>query len=127
MNVCNRCAELLTDANWYPSYKKKGWHICRECDKARQREHTKNNPEKYKKRHLHKYGISVSDYEVMFEKQKGVCAICEQTCIRESLCVDHDHKTGKVRGLLCIKCNAGLGHFNDNTDLLEKAKIYLWT
>jgi hypothetical protein len=52
------------------------------------------------------------------------CSVTGQSKTR-SLCIDHDHKTGKLRGVLCVNCNSGLGHFKDDTGLLEKAISYL--
>ena len=75
-----------------------------------------------------KYGITIEDYNDMFEKQKGVCKICAlpQTNKRfNHLCVDHDHETGKVRGLLCDPCNRAIGLFKDDPRLLNKASQYL--
>ena len=70
----------------------------------------------------------------MLQRQDGKCAICghlphgEDTYrLAKNLAVDHDHITGRVRGLLCDKCNRGLGHFNDNVLLLQKAISYLQT
>ena len=78
-----------------------------------------------------KYGITVEEYEILYDKQNGVCAICgqvESRIIRGTLCklsVDHDHETGKVRGLLCQNCNNMLGHAKDNPEILQKAVKYL--
>ena len=74
--------------------------------------------------YLRNYGITLREYNNMLVKQNGVCAICEQSCTKE-LAVDHDHCTGKVRGLLCKNCNLGLGHFLDNTSYLNSAIKYL--
>lgn len=71
----------------------------------------------------HKYGLSIAQYEQMCEKQKGKCAICGEIPPKR-LCVDHDHLTGKVRGLLCIPCNAWLARF-ENENLMRKATQYL--
>lgn len=73
-----------------------------------------------------RYGITVDEYEAMLKQQRGVCAICLQECTSgKSLAVDHCHKTGKVRGLLCAACNVSLGKFKDSTALLESAIKYL--
>lgn len=62
----------------------------------------------------------------MCAKQKNVCCICKQKCnTRKTLSVDHDHKTGKIRGLLCVKCNTALGMLNDNIGTFENAINYL--
>lgn len=73
------------------------------------------------------YGISLNDYNNLYISQKECCAICEkhQTTFSKNLFVDHCHSTGKVRGLLCHKCNSGLGQFEDNKAYLEKAILYL--
>ena len=69
------------------------------------------------------YGISMEDYEVMFERQGGACAICKRTGL--TLCVDHCHLTGEVRGLLCSQCNSALGFCRDDPVLLRAAAEYL--
>jgi hypothetical protein len=71
------------------------------------------------------YGISVAEYDEMFEYKNGCCWICEKEEGAKSLCIDHDHKTNQVRGLLCDACNKGLGCFLDKIELLEKAIDYL--
>jgi Recombination endonuclease VII len=75
------------------------------------------------------YGITPLEYEAMFKKQKGQCAICGSTDpgqrTKRFLCVDHNHKTGKVRGLLCHRCNRGLGLLGDSIKVLTKASKYL--
>ena len=77
---------------------------------------------------LRKYGLSNGDYESMLAKQGGVCAICGEPPNpkrQHDLAVDHCHLTGTVRGLLCHKCNIGLGHFEDSEGLMTKAIDYL--
>lgn len=78
----------------------------------------------------HKYGITVEEYDQMLKIQNGRCAICdvsshETKTGKSHLAVDHDHKTGRVRALLCSHCNAGLGAFRDDTVVLNKAVEYL--
>jgi len=73
------------------------------------------------------YGITLDDYNKMFAEQEGKCSICgTHVCSTgRALAVDHDHETGKVRGLLCANCNTALGKFNDDVELLKKAIDYL--
>lgn len=73
----------------------------------------------------HKYGLSHETYLLMLQKQNGVCAICGQPPGQRALSVDHNHETGKVRGLLCASCNQGVGNFRDSIVLLRKAETYL--
>lgn len=74
-----------------------------------------------------KYGMSENDYAEMLDRQGNVCAICgEQDANgQRRLVVDHDHATGKVRGLLCNTCNLGIGYLKDNTSILTSAIEYL--
>lgn len=73
------------------------------------------------------YGITIAEYDQMFSSQSGKCAICEthQDNLSKRLAVDHCHTTGKLRKLLCEKCNRGLGFFQDSPVLLKKAMEYL--
>jgi hypothetical protein len=90
------------------------------------------NPERTKARDakanirsvLKNHGMTLDQYEKMLQHQKGVCAICGEISSRR-LCFDHNHSTGKVRGLLCSKCNFGIGQFNDDIELLMAAAVYL--
>jgi len=122
----------------------------KEKDKARKRVWNKENSEYFKKynednreRLAHQnrltlvkrlYKLEASDYLDMIVAQNNKCLICDnEESTRNSrgdvrpLCVDHCHTTGKVRGLLCNRCNSGLGNFNDNVELLKKAQDYLLT
>lgn len=71
-----------------------------------------------------KFGISLDDYTKMLRKQKGGCAICGKPSTK-SLAVDHNHKSGKIRGLLCFKHNIGLGYFDENIQYLKTAITYI--
>ncbi len=74
----------------------------------------------------YRYNITLEQYDKMFEEQNGVCVICEQPNIaNRRLCVDHNHATGKVRKLLCNKCNNVLALADENIDILLKAINYL--
>lgn len=74
-----------------------------------------------------KYGISREDLLSLIKKQNGLCAICKTAATFSSrkLSVDHDHRTGQVRALLCNHCNVGLGAFRDDVELMQKAIRYL--
>jgi hypothetical protein len=70
------------------------------------------------------YGITLEDYDIMLARQNGACAICSRIPDKR-LAVDHCHTSGKVRGLLCAKCNSGLAFYEDNPRYLLAAVSYL--
>lgn len=79
---------------------------------------------------LKKYGLTVEQFEAMLAEQNGACAICGRKPNyqnRAYLCVDHCHTTGRVRGLLCVPCNALLGNAQESEVVLESAMRYLNT
>jgi len=73
---------------------------------------------------VYNHGISDAEVKILLEEQNYCCAICGVP-VDLSSPLDHDHVTGKVRGVLCRGCNWGLGHFKDSTERLENAVIYL--
>ena len=83
---------------------------------------------KYRKEYwlLRKYNMSLDEKNNIIDKQNNLCAICEKKLeggIRS--CVDHCHKTGNVRGILCRECNLLLGYIDDNTNILKRAIFYI--
>lgn len=74
---------------------------------------------------LRRFGMTPDDYLRMLDRQNGVCGICRRKNGKKKLCVDHCHTTGRVRGLLCTKCNKGLGIFGDDAARLVRAAEYL--
>jgi|14_taG_2_1085336.scaffolds.fasta_scaffold00652_13 hypothetical protein len=93
---------------------------------------TKCNKEGWQEQYLQRaYGISKEDYDKMYLSQNGLCAICDthgfrmNEKVKNGLCVDHDHETGEVRGLLCHNCNRALGLLQDDPKLIEKSLQYL--
>ncbi|KKN66083.1 hypothetical protein LCGC14_0475610 [marine sediment metagenome] len=72
-----------------------------------------------------KYNLTLKQHRQMYIGQNGCCAICEKAVSLDKIDVDHDHKTGKVRGLLCRGCNLSLGHFGDNPQILFNAIRHL--
>lgn len=74
----------------------------------------------------HHYGLDAEDWARMYESQNRLCLICSEfMSISFNICVDHDHNTNKVRGMLCRRCNRAIGLFNDRPDLLKCAVKYL--
>lgn len=87
-----------------------------------------SHPEARLAQRIKKYGITVDEYMEMYMAQDGKCAICGAevgNAEGDRLYVDHNHRTGKVRGILCSNCNLGIGKFFDNIELLRKAIQYL--
>lgn len=74
---------------------------------------------------LGSYDLSTENYQQLRKLQKNACAICREPSRVRELAVDHDHVTNKIRGLLCSKCNMGLGMFKDSIDRLRAAVDYL--
>ena len=70
------------------------------------------------------HGITLEHYEKLYKEQDGKCAICKKVQDK-SMNVDHNHITGKIRGLLCNKCNRGIGYLDDSYVLVENAALYL--
>lgn len=106
-------------------------------DKVRRwkRESYARNPDAHKARVLwSEFGITFEQYNEMLERQEELCAICQEpetATLRGTvrrLCVDHDHETGHVRGLLCTRCNTGIGLLGSNIEAaigyLEAAQVY---
>lgn len=88
------------------------------------REKTKLNVQKH---FLKRFNLTIEDFNTMMIKQNNKCKICNihRDQVTKNFNVDHCHKTGKVRGLLCLNCNTGLGQFKDNIELMIKAIQYL--
>jgi NMD protein affecting ribosome stability and mRNA decay len=72
-----------------------------------------------------KYGLDIDEYNQLLESQNHKCAICGEEMHGREVTVDHCHQTMRIRGILCGKCNKGLGHFRDRIDVLTKAISYL--
>lgn len=100
---------------------------CKECNNRRGREHYRFNKKQKQINGLKQnYNISLEEYNKLLEIQNSVCAICKKICkTGRSLSVDHNHKTGKNRGLLCQKCNSILGFMDEDINLLEIIRDYL--
>ena len=141
---CNKCGKTKSLSKFTKDSKKHDGYRsgCTDCRNKRRRENRKKNPEKFKKYERHpnnkfkqwkallkrEYGITSCQYNKMFSEQNGKCKICkkvENHKTKRLLTVDHCHTTGKVRGLLCHRCNCALGLLYDNQELLKKSIEYL--
>jgi len=115
-------------------YNKEWYQDNKEKIDAQKKEYNKINKEKIKLRQQEyelkrKYNITLKERNILLQEQNNKCKICSlefnENIFKLKACVDHCHDTGKVRGLLCRTCNAGLGYFKDNIEQLTKAINYL--
>jgi hypothetical protein len=90
--------------------------------RLKQREYRRKSQRKDQLKYY--YGLTVEEYNAILQRQNGVCRMCKRK-VEGYLHVDHNHKTGKVRGLLCRTCNIGCGHLRDDADLALVAWAYL--
>jgi len=143
--ICTSCKNELPKSSFHKSSNTKDGLCfkCKECtnynnrqshlrnkegNNKRKREWRKNNPEKFRNAALKsKFDISLDVYNSILESQNNSCAICKRDKLEFNyhLAVDHCHKTGEIRGLLCRNCNAALGHFKDNLDTIKNSIVYL--
>ena len=135
--VCRKCKEeknLLDDfyrSRPDPRKVSSYSYECKDCTRKRARLYDQDNREHKRDLHLKRYyGISSDDFNMLLEAQNYQCAICLTTHPGGKsgrFNVDHDHKTGKVRGLLCKSCNIALGEVGDNVHTLKNMIEYLHT
>lgn len=96
--------------------------VCKSCVKKRDAAKIRDRKDRELEK---KYGIPPGTYERMLRDQWGRCAICRRQPRRRDLAVDHNHKNGRVRGLLCTRCNEMLGHLRDSPAAVYRALRYL--
>ena len=154
MKICKSCKKAKELDEFGVSNRTKDLHMasCKACESAKAKIYYAKHKEQIKERcranwkldrtewpekaneyrqhktayRITKYGISLEEHAKLLTSQNDSCAICKLPFndARPSH-IDHDHKTGKVRGLLCKACNTGLGNFRDNSVYIEKAIAYL--
>ena len=141
---CNK--ELsISEFNKNPRLKDGFNNNCKNCVKTKTKKWREENKERIKKYRLEyfsknqerikgwslkeHFGINVEDYKKLLKFQSGRCKICGSTSFGRKqikyFCVDHDHETGKIRGLLCHHCNTALGSMKDNIENLKNMIAYL--
>lgn len=145
---CSRCGVVKPVGEFTKAYNRPR-ASCLPCDSEKARERRAANRQKFRqyakerlrkidpqklkeqrrKQYLRRYhGLDVATYDRLHTDQAGLCAICRQEATNfggKPLAIDHDHKTGQVRGLLCFRCNLALGLLEDNTDLILAIALYL--
>jgi hypothetical protein len=150
MKKCTNCKKIKAYIEFNRSSKSKdGFHCyCKSCSKKQSSVWYARNPEKKREYYLNRpnrteynrahnlkqnYGITIKEYEILVKKQNNLCAICHNPEVATNkitgkalpLSIDHCHNTGKIRKLLCVSCNIGLGNFKDSIQLLKRAVDYL--
>lgn len=137
---CKRCGETKEPDAFYshPTNGRGRQYWCKECCRKQRQERPKvqQDPTVTRRYKLWSYGITPDEYDAMYEKQQGRCAICRDW--KEPwapgggvagrfrfLVVDHDHSTKVVRGLLCWNCNCGIGQFREDPTVMFAAAAYL--
>lgn len=142
LKTCSVCKEQKELNNFYNQLASKDglYPRCKECDYLAQKKYINKNRERFKKARRaiylkHKYKITSETFEKLLIEQNFVCYICGKHQNKnlgpggyggqQSLAIDHNHITGKIRGLLCNTCNRALGLFNDNANLIERAANYI--
>jgi len=134
MKTCAKCGETkeLKEFGKRRNTKDRRRGVCKDCQSTYTKKYRERNKDKVKDSQLMSvYGITLAERDSMFEEQDGECAICKREMVRDRgpaenhCCIDHDHDSGKVRGLLCLKCNTGIGMLKDNPKVLRAAADYL--
>lgn len=121
---CSKCKQPKEISQFGNPANKTISTYCKVCQKKINKEKKIINREKLLKTN---YNMSLKQYNEIFVKQNGCCAICKkhQSELSITLAVDHNHETGKIRGLLCQNCNRALGHFQDNINTMQNAILYI--
>jgi len=132
MKKCIKCQQIKSNEEFYNNKKSKdGLHsYCKVCNKFLKTLWANANPEKIKRirrqQTLKGYGLSFQDYENKLKAQKHGCEICGTRMQKnQHLSIDHNHKSGKVRGLLCRKCNSILGRVEGYLERVKTSIAYL--
>jgi hypothetical protein len=128
--TCTKCDAFKAWSEFNKNSHGKNGHYsnCKDCSRVKANaRYAIQDKFQYLKR---TYGIEKDTFMFLYAAQDGLCAICAEpmllgTTLARQACVDHDHDTGKVRGILCNHCNRGIGMFKEDIDSLERAITYL--
>lgn len=123
MKTCRKCGASKPISEFYPRKGGSTYNDCKECSKARARADYASGDRLAADREKD-YGISPKDQAFLFDRQKESCGMCGVQLIYNRAHLDHDKKTGQVRGFLCAGCNTRLGTFEDPV-FQERATEYL--
>ncbi len=143
MQTCSKCGELKPFSEFHKLKAQKNGHRpdCKACHQVMKKAYNpkrnikrKQNP-RYQEKNLESnlrtaYGITLEEYNALVFQQSGVCKVCKQLPTETSnqtnrLVVDHCHKTGRVRGLMCPNCNCALGHLKESVQLCQELAQYI--
>ena len=121
--IRNRDRRMELCREWRAKNRTRHLEGCRRRDALRRAA----DPEYDRRRNFRqKYKITIEQYDAMYRDQNGVCAICARLNLSgRRLAVDHDHDTGKIRGLLCSRCNSAIGLARESLDVLKMTVVYL--
>lgn len=131
---CAACKELKPIDDFHIRKNGRPLSYCKSCRVNYTRQRRVNNPGWWRKHHIeNKYSVTYDEYISVLQYQEYKCAICrcelkatgDHSMQSNIACIDHNHTTGKLRGLLCLKCNALLGYCGDSIALLKRALTYL--
>ena len=135
MKKCTCCGQYKREIDFKKDSRTKTGlaSICKKCAAVKSKLFYKENTPEYdavkrREKIVKVYGLTLDDYDEMYEQQEGRCKICgieEKYVSKQRFHIDHCHETGRVRGLLCSKCNKGLGLFKDNANFLREAAKYI--
>lgn len=129
MKICCKCKIEKPFSEYHKRSNRPCGHRsrCKECCKVYKTKRRDGYRREYEL--MKSYSMTIDDYNKMLNLQDGRCKICgsdsQDMKRKKFLCVDHNHETGKVRGLLCDKCNRGIGLLNDDIETLKNAVKYL--
>jgi superfamily II helicase len=132
--TCSKCKQEKDISQFNKNKRNKDGfqYFCKKCKLEQDRKYyvTEKFHLKNLKQRMRQFGKTIEDYNILFEKQHGCCAICgkHQSEFNNRFMIDHNHITGQIRGLLCRNCNCGIGLFYSDergTELLKKSIKYI--